>query len=436
MIPMSFINPLSDEGKQIVREEGGDLERIFDENEQIIDVVNLINAQEKSVNAIIPQSYVDLVIQRVEWYIERKSSSKDIKTKYAFLFDDKITKFDVIAFYIICQAVGVKFGPNSRESRAVVELQGDIIENRLEELNFNIKLKEELMQQVMNDLIVQDRIKWTQLADLLSSKKINIQDLVLKDGYIILDREEFMESFGKIIKDRQPEKMYRVFVGNRIKELIIIKMIMQNTENYIKSVHERSNLVEPNPTLLKIAEKVSEVLSREIRFYGTGSGGGDVKASTLNIDLFPPCIKKALDGIKSGGRNEVIVLFLTPFLSYARLYPSVFRSDTTIKVSDVDPDLKITKNEVLPMIYDAADRCNPPLFDDQPQEKVNINAKLGFGMHSDLNPQHEGETTWYTPMSCEKVKLNMPGLCKPDKTCKSIGNPLSYYTLKSWQNKK
>ena len=36
MIPMSFINPLSDEGKQIVREEGGDLERIFDENEQIL----------------------------------------------------------------------------------------------------------------------------------------------------------------------------------------------------------------------------------------------------------------------------------------------------------------------------------------------------------------------------------------------------------------
>jgi DNA primase large subunit len=212
-------------------------------------------------------------------------------------------------------------------------------------------------------------------------------------------------------------------------------MIMQNTENYIKSVHEKSNIVEPNPTLLKIAEKVSEVLSKEIRFYGSGTGGGNVKASPLNVYLFPPCIKKALDGIKSGGRNEVIVLFLTPFLSYARLYPSVFRRDTTVKVSDVDPDLKITENEILPMIYDAADRCSPPLFDDQPQEKVNINSKLGFGMHSDLSLQHEGETTWYTPMSCEKVKLNMPALCKPDKTCKSIGNPLSYYTLKSWQKK-
>ena len=112
------------------------------------------------------------------------------------------------------------------------------------------------------------------------------------------------------------------------------------------------------------------------------------------------------------------------------MYPSVFRRNTTLKVSDVDKDLKITKNEILPMIHDAADRCSPPLFDDQPQEKININAKLGFGMHDDLNPQHEGETTWYTPMSCDKVKLNMPSLCRPNKTCKGITNPLSYYNRK------
>jgi len=48
-------------------------------------------------------------------------------------------------------------------------------------------------------------------------------------------------------------------------------------------------------------------------------------------------------------------------------------------------------------------------------------------MHSEIELKHEGETIWYTPMSCEKVKLHMPSLCKPDKTCKRIGNPLSYY---------
>ncbi|HML05307.1 MAG TPA: DNA primase [Methanobacterium sp.] len=430
MIPMSFINPLSDEAKQIVREEKVDLERIFDENDKLINKIYSIKSQDTSDDAFIPKNYADLVIKRIEWYVERKGDPDYNHKKYAFLFHPEITRFDLVAFYILCQAVAVKFGPNSRESRALVDLQGQIVENRLEELSLNKRLKEELTGQVMNELIVQDRIKWTMLSDLLSSKKISLQDLVLKDGYVILDREEFIENFGETIKNRQPEKMYNLLIGKRVKELIIIKMIMQNTENYIKSVYEMSNTVEPNPTILKIADDVAEALSKEIKYYRrSGFGGGEIKASPLNVDLFPPCIKKALEGIKSGGRNEVIVLFLTPFLSYARLNPHVFNSNTTLKVSDVDPDLNITKNEILPMIHDAADRCSPPLFDDQPQEKVNINAKLGFGMHSDLNLQHEGETTWYTPMSCEKVKMNMPALCKPDEVCKRLKeiNPLFYY---------
>ena len=102
---------------------------------------------------------------------------------------------------------------------------------------------------------------------------------------------------------------------------------------------------------------------------------------------------------------------------------------------DQDPNLEITENEVLPLIYEAAQRCVPPLFDDQPQEKVNINAKLGFGMHSVLKLDHEGETTWYTPMSCEKIKLHLPHLCKPDDLCKKIGNPLSYYNRRIWEVK-
>lgn len=85
------------------------------------------------------------------------------------------------------------------------------------------------------------------------------------------------------------------------------------------------------------------------------------------------------------------------------------------------------------MIFGAAERCSPPLFEDQPQEKVNINAKLGFGMHSELKMEHEGETTWYTPMSCEKIKLHLPHLCRPDEVCKKIGNPLSYYNRMLWE---
>ena len=89
-------------------------------------------------------------------------------------------------------------------------------------------------------------------------------------------------------------------------------------------------------------------------------------------------------------------------------------------------------NEVLPLIYEAAERCVPPLFEDQPQEKLNLNAKLGFDLHSTLTLEHEGETKWYTPMSCEKIKLHLPNLCRPDEDCKKIGNPLIYYNRKNW----
>ena len=35
-------------------------------------------------------------------------------------------------------------------------------------------------------------------------------------------------------------------------------------------------------------------------------------------------------------------------------------------------------------------------------------------------------------MSCEKIKLHLPHLCRPDEDCKKIGNPLSYYNRKNW----
>ncbi|MGN0093080.1 MAG: DNA primase, partial [Methanobrevibacter sp.] len=86
--------------------------------------------------------------------------------------------------------------------------------------------------------------------------------------------------------------------------------------------------------------------------------------------------------------------------------------------------------------FEAADNCTPPLFEDQPQEKINIISKLGFGMHNEVSLEHEGETKWYTPMSCEKVKIHLPQLCKKDKGCKGISNPLSYYTRAKWSLKK
>ncbi len=424
MVDVAFINPFSDEGRQVVREMG-DLNLIYEENGDLIDLVIHSKSQDISDEESIPHNLIELALKRIEWYIKKKSNPDFDYKKYSYLYNYDITRYDVIAFYLLAQAISVKFGPNSRESRALVESQGKLMESRLGELT--ISEKKELLETILNSLLTGE-VKWTFFSDLLSSRKIKLSNLVMDQGNIILDKQEFMERFGNKLEHRDPNKMYDLLIGDQIKELIIIKMIMQITENYLLEVYNKSQRqVEPNPLLLGLAEQVSDILSEPIVSYGYRGSSEKVEASPLNPEAFPPCVKMVLEGIKSGGRNDAIILFLTPFLSYARLYPDVFRRNVTLKISDVDPDLKAVQDEILPLIYEAAERCNPPLFEDQPQEKVNINAKMGFGMHSQIELKHEGETTWYTPMGCEKVKLHLPSLCKPDKFCKKIGNPLSYY---------
>jgi DNA primase large subunit len=435
MVSVAFINPLSDEGEMIVRE-FGDFDNVLSENNNLMQIVTESRSQELSDDSFIPRTYVDLAIKRIEWYTKKKNDRNFDHKQYDFLFNPDILNFDVIAFYLLCQAVGVKYGPNSRESRVIVESQGKLIENRLGKLPTNERL--EVVTNILNSLISTSHIKWTFLEDLINTKKLKLEDLILDQGEIILDKEDFLERFSHKIHGRKPEKMYEALIGNRVKELVMIKMVMQNTENYILKVGEKSNReIEPNPILLKLADNISEVLAASVQSYGFGGGySGNVKASALNPKAFPPCVKKVMEGMKSGGRNDAIIMFLTPFISYARLYPSVFSENVSKRISDVDPTLLIVQNEVLPLIFGAAERCSPPLFEDQPQDKINLNAKLGFGMHQTPELKNDGETTWYTPMSCEKVKLHLPSLCKPDKNCKKIGNPLSYYNRMIWKVKK
>jgi len=434
MVSISFLNPLSPEGKDTVRELGS-FEGISQDIPELRRLVTRNPSQEIADDKEIPSNYLELALKRMEWYIKKKHDREFNSRRYSFLSDQSITRYDVIAFYLLCQAIGVKFGPNSRETRVMVESQGDLIQERLGKLSIGESrlMVEKSLQMLLKD----DMVHWTFFQELLSTRKIRLTDLVLDRGELILDREDFIDRFAPRIEHRNPSSMYQLLIGDELKELIMVKMIMQETEDYIKQVHEKARLmVEPNPVLLELADEVAEVLAEPMQHYGYGSGrggGGPMKAGPLNPLAFPPCVKKALEGIKSGGRNDAIVLFMTPFVSYARLYPDVFRMNISKRVSDQDPQLEITENEVLPLIYEAAQRCVPPLFDDQPQEKVNINAKLGFGMHSTLKMEHEGETTWYTPMSCEKIKLHLPHLCRPDDTCKKIGNPLSYYNRMIWE---
>jgi len=414
----------------------------------MVDTITPISHGILDDNSKIPKNYAELVLKRIEWYY-REKNDKDFrknkehsKNEYSYFFDPAISKFDLLGFHLACQAIAYKYNLGSRETKLFLESQERVIEERLSKLDLEIReeLDDEILNELLDDLV---GLKWTDILPLIASKKISLKDLLLKKGEIVLDEDEFQEEFYEETKEwpqRRIEKVFNILVGYSTKELILTQKIIENSENYLKNIKERLEIIEIHPNIEKLAEEIAQLLDELNNKYSAlyGEGGifaRDNEISKLNKDAFPPCANKTIEGVKSGNRNDAIVLFLTSFISYARLNPQVFRLDQSIKVSDVDPDLKITLNEILPIIDEAAGNAVPPLFEDQPQERINIVSKLGFGMHDEVKIENEGQTKWYTPMSCDKIKLHLSPLCKPDKICKKIGNPLSYYSYRKWQMK-
>lgn len=435
MVAISYINPLSDEGRNILRDYG-DLNQLNEENDDLINIIMHTPNQIISNDDIIPKSIKELAINRIKWAIEKKYNKNFNQREYEYFLNDEIGEEDVIAFHILCQALAIQFNPLSREVKIFIESIGKIIEEKLSKITPTTRYQ--MIDEILRDISVDGSIKWTSLKDVIGTKKLSLIQLLLDNGEIILEKEEFLEKYGNKFDGRPADKIYDIIVGQKIKEWILSRLIMQNTEKYIKRIKEMSKRIEIHSAILELGEELKKMIPEEISKYNTfyeGSGGiyGTVKGGKLIPEAFPPCIQNTIDGVSSGGRNDAIVLLLTSFISYARLYPGIFSRDENVKVSDIDSDLSITENEILPIIYQAADNCSPPLFDDQPQEKLNIISKLGFGLHDEINLENEGETTWYTPMSCEKIKMHLPQLCKEDSSCKGINNPLSCYGRKKYQ---
>lgn len=434
MTEVSYINPLSNEGKGIIQSYG-DLNQIFKEDDSLIEICTH-TANQKLSDDYIPKSYHDLALKRILWAIEKKNNKNFTQAEFEFLTNDELYLQDVVTFHILCQAIAIHFNTGSRETRLFVQSQGTLILERLAKIP--PMSRDEIIDDVLDEVKIDGSIKWKSLNDIVASKRLKLTDLLIDSGDIILQQDDFLNRFADRFHDRSPDRMYSILIGDSVKEQILSRLVMQKTEEYIKRIKEMSSRIEIHPAIIKIGEELKEFIPDEIGKYNqyyAGSGGiyGNVQAGKLNPDAFPPCIQETVNGVSSGGRNDAIVLLLTSFASYARLYPRIFASEENVKVSDMDPDLTITENEILPLIFDAADNCTPPLFEDQPQEKINIISKLGFGMHDRLNINHEGETKWYTPMSCEKIKIHLPNLCHPDKSCKGINNPLSCYGRKKFQ---
>ncbi|MCD7781142.1 MAG: DNA primase [Methanosphaera sp.] len=426
MIKTSFVNPFSTDAKEIVSRLG-QIDSIDKYNEDLINIIKYSGNQQFD----IPTTIKDLSISKYEWYQLRNTDNYDEK-KYRYLFDSDIYEYDVVSFYLLCQAIAIGYGSDSHEANIMINLEGELISQRLDRLRSEPNNYQEIyIRETLSQLYDTNNLYWYDIKDVLEIGEINLDELILSNGRIIIEYEDFHNEYAHMIEHRNPQSLYNATCGLDLKIKLIKSTIMFYTKQYIENVEAMSDrMVEPNPIMTDIAQSLKDI-QKEVQIAKFGSATNrtsDNQPVPFNMDAFPPCVKKCMEGIKSGGRNDAIVLFLTPFISYARLYPGVFKLEgQTIKVSDVDTNLDITNSEVIPLIYEAANNCRPPLFKDQPQEKININSKLGFGMHDSLQIENEGQTRWYTPMSCEKIKLHLPNLCIPCKDCKKIGNPLTYY---------
>ena len=138
MVLVSYLNPLSEEGRNIVRGLSG-LDEIFEHNDTLMDIVIHSYRQTISNQEVVPETLVDLAINRIKWYIERKNNKEFNPNDYNYFFNEKITEFDTIAFHILAQAIANKFRPGSREVKLFIESQGLMIEDRLTKLQLNEK---------------------------------------------------------------------------------------------------------------------------------------------------------------------------------------------------------------------------------------------------------------------------------------------------------
>ncbi|KZX14537.1 hypothetical protein [Methanobrevibacter curvatus] len=437
---IGFINPLSSESQELLRE-NIDLENLFENNKELIDIILNIGEGIFDNDEKIPKNPAELGLKRLEWFFREKNDKQLKINEYSYLYNPQIEKYDIISFHLLAQAIGYKFNINSREVKLFLESQNRLMEERLSRIS--PELREELINNILSQLSDVTNLKWTDLLSLIETKKIFLEDLLIKNSKVILTEEDFREYYYEDIKnwdERRIKMVYEKIIGKQVKDEIMRQLIITNTEEYLKKIKEKLNIIDIHHSIKKLGELIEEMLNILNEKYSTvygeilsgGLNGENLKGEKLIKDAFPPCVLSTIEGVKSGNRNDAIVLFLTSFISYSRLHPNVFKLDQHMNLSDFDPNLKITYDEILPIIYEAAENAVPPLFKDQPQEKINITSKLGFGMHNEVELNHEGETKWYTPMSCDKIKMHLSNLCHPDKICKKIGNPITYYSYKKW----
>ena len=227
MAEVSFINPLSDEGRGIIREYG-DLNQIFDEDESLIEICIHTSNQKISDDDLIPKSYCQLAMKRMQWAIEKKNNKNFTQSEFEYLTNEELFMQDVVTFHILCQAIAIQFNAGSRETRLFIESQGTLILERLAKIP--PMSRAEIIDEVLDEIKVDGVINWKSIKDIIATKKIKLTDLLIDEGNIVLQQDDFLYRFGDEFSDRSPDRMYNILIGDSVKEQILSRLIMQKTE--------------------------------------------------------------------------------------------------------------------------------------------------------------------------------------------------------------
>lgn len=387
----------------------------------------------------IPSEIVERAVNRVKWKNREMLVEANLEA----------IKADVLSFYLMCQAVASVSFPGSQEVRLIsnatratlryrmydvfkrgqAELCMKAVKRSIKLVDLEVgevvkiggtvipredfyKLRDQKLAEdgydMVDDRILQQylpkyAVRWTDLAPLLRHRKKELTELYLVNGWAVITPRDLWD-------------LYANFVSVR-------------AEEYVQSVYERilESGAQPSGLLAGVGERISSLVPKESEVRGRFTRG---TAGKLRPEFFPPCVNLVMNGVGAGLRNYAIMVLLAPFLSYARVAPS---GRVANRMVDFVDNISVVRDEIAPLVFDAAERCNPPLFKDQPQEKAGIFYHMGFGMTTEPTLSDSGRSKWYRAPNCSKIQSSAPSLCKPDEFCKNVKNPLTYYFRKKYE---
>ncbi len=352
---------------------------------------------------------------------------------------------DILSFHLLFAACATRFAPSSREAKLVIEVTKKIIRARIGRIlkeAFQGEYDEAVIVRAFSQFFPVGRVEELSLPeevlrDLRLASRSRAPEEVLRYWVPVLKLLPALEAGKTRLTDIYISNG-RAFLSQRSLVSLAAAMLEASIKKHLEKISRRKEEVrELGPIADAISRAASEpeyLESYHKRVYSVLRRGKGPGASPLRPQFFPPCIRNTLQGVSSGSRNYAITVLLTSFISYARIAPTGSARDA--KVSDYLKDGRVIEDEVLPLIFEAAERCSPPLFADQPLERMNIYYHLGLGMTEEVNLDHAGRSSWYFPPNCDKVRREAPSLCTPDRDCGEVKNPLSYYAKKLLAGKK